>query len=177
MRTKTDMLDVASRKLTPYVLLFGCYLISHGHLSPGGGFQGGVVLASGLILPALGCRPERMDDLLSNRTLSIYETLGFIALLLLGFAGILAGGYFLSDPFPATAASGRPHAWFIYLLNLAIGLKVGAGIGLLSMLILRGSYSSDEEKRGRGKRGKEAFGKEEGDCGEDAGEGRAGGSR
>ena len=137
MRTKTDMLDVASRKLAPYVLLFGCYVISHGHLSPGGGFQGGVVLASGLILPALGCRPERMEDLLSNRTLSISETLGFIGLLLLGLAGILAGGFFLSDPFPA-AATGRPHAWFIYLLNLAIGLKVGAGIGLLSLLILRG---------------------------------------
>lgn len=134
MRTKTDMLDVASRKLAPYVLLFGCYLISHGHLSPGGGFQGGVVLASGLILPALGCRPQRMDDLLSNRALSIAETVGFTALFLLGVSGILAGGYFLSDPFPS---GGRPHSWFILLMNIAIGFKVGAGIGLLSLLIIR----------------------------------------
>jgi multicomponent Na+:H+ antiporter subunit B len=134
MRTKTDMLDVASRKLAPYVLLFGCYLISNGHLSPGGGFQGGVVLASGLIIPALGCKAGRMADILSNRVLNIGETIGFVALFFLGIAGILSTGYFLSDPFPSST---RPHAWFIFLLNFAIGLKVGAGIGLLSLLILR----------------------------------------
>ncbi len=134
MKTKTDMLDVASRKLAPYVLLFGCYLISNGHLSPGGGFQGGVVLASGLIIPALGCKAARMEDILSNRVLNIGETIGFTALFFLGIVGILSTGYFLSDPFPPSA---RPHAWFIFLLNFAIGLKVGAGIGLLSLLILR----------------------------------------
>jgi multicomponent Na+:H+ antiporter subunit B len=134
MRMKTDMLDVASRKLAPYVLLFGCYLISHGHLSPGGGFQGGVVLASGLVLPALGCRPERREDLLSNYALSLAETLGFTALFLLGLAGLAVSGSFLADPFPQAE---RPHAWFIFFLNLAIGLKVGAGIGLLSLLLIR----------------------------------------
>lgn len=140
MRTKTDMLDVASRKLAPYILLFGCYLISHGHLSPGGGFQGGVVLASGLLLPALGCRPERREDLLSNYALNIGETVGFLALFLLGLAGIVVSGAFFADPFPA---AGRPHAWYIFFLNLAIGLKVGSGIGLLSLLLIR--ESSGEE--------------------------------
>ena len=47
---KTDILDVMARKLAPFILLFGCYLVAYGHLSPGGGFQGGVVLASGIIL-------------------------------------------------------------------------------------------------------------------------------
>ncbi len=140
MRAKTDMLDVASRKLAPYVLLFGCYLISNGHLSPGGGFQGGVVLASGLILPALGCRKERRQDLMSNLSLSIGETFGFILLFLIGISGILISGYFLADPFPETA---RPHAWFIFFLNLAIGIKVGAGIGLLSLLLIRESLEPE----------------------------------
>jgi multicomponent Na+:H+ antiporter subunit B len=136
MRTKTDLLDVASRKLAPYVLLFGCYLISHGHLSPGGGFQGGVVLASGLVLPALGCRRERLDELLSNSALNFIETLGFTALFLLGIMGLATTGYFLSDPFPETIDF---NALFIFLMNLAIGVKVGAGIGLLSLLIIRNS--------------------------------------
>lgn len=139
MRAKTDMLDVASRKLSPYVLLFGCYLISYGHLSPGGGFQGGVVLASGLILPALGCRRERMDELVSNYLLGIGETLGFTGLFLLGLAGIVSTGLFMGDPFPDLP---RFEALFIFLLNLAIGLKVGAGIGLLSLLIIR--YSPED---------------------------------
>lgn len=136
MRVKTDLLDVASRKLAPYVLLFGCYLISHGHLSPGGGFQGGVVLASGLVLPALGCRRERLDDILSNSALNFAETLGFTALFLLGIMGLATTGFFLSDPFPKTIEF---NALFIFLLNLAIGVKVGAGIGLLSLLIIRNS--------------------------------------
>ena len=136
MRAKTDLLDVASRKLAPYVLLFGCYLISHGHLSPGGGFQGGVVLASGLVLPALGCRRERLDDLLSNFTLNIAETLGFTVLFLLGILGLAATGFFLSDPFPETIGF---NALFIFLMNIAIGIKVGAGIGLLCLLIIRNS--------------------------------------
>lgn len=143
MRTKTDLLDVAARKLSPYVLLFGCYLVSYGHLSPGGGFQGGVVLASGLILPALGCKADRMSDLLSNYSLNAAETIGFAALFLLGLMGIPAAGFFLADPFPATA---RPHAWFIFFMNLAIGLKVGAGIGLLSMLIIRTSSGDTSGK-------------------------------
>jgi multicomponent Na+:H+ antiporter subunit B len=137
------MLDVASRKLAPYVLIFGCYLISNGHLSPGGGFQGGVVLASGLILPALGCREERREDLLSNRSLSIGEALGFLSLFLLGVAGIAAAGFFLADPFPPSV---RPHAWFIFFMNLAIGLKVGAGIGLLALLIIRGGAAGGEKE-------------------------------
>ena len=136
MRAKTDLLDVASRKLAPYVLLFGCYLISHGHLSPGGGFQGGVVLASGLVLPALGCRRERLDDLLSNFTLNIAETLGFTVFFLLGIIGLATTGFFLSDPFPETISF---NALFIFLMNIAIGIKVGAGIGLLCLLIIRNS--------------------------------------
>lgn len=136
MRVKTDMLDVVSRKLAPYVLLFGCYLISHGHLSPGGGFQGGVVLASGLLLPALGCRGERLEDLLSNKALSIMETVGFALLILLGIAGIAAAGFFLADPFSRISGS---EGHFIFLMNLVIGTKVGAGIGLLCLLIIRNS--------------------------------------
>ncbi len=135
MRVKTDMLDVASRKLAPYVLLFGCYLISHGHLSPGGGFQGGVVLASGLLLPALGCRRERIQDLLSNYVLSLMEVIGFILLVLLGIAGIATAGFFLGDPFPQEAQS---NVRFIFIMNIIIGIKVGAGIGLLCLMIIRG---------------------------------------
>jgi multicomponent Na+:H+ antiporter subunit B len=141
MRTKTDMLDVASRKLTPYVLLFGCYLISHGHLSPGGGFQGGVVLASGLILPALGCRKRRIDDLLSNLALSIGETVGFAALFILGVIGIIATGFFLADPF----ADVGPEVGFVFLMNVAIGIKVGAGIGLLALLIIRSGKENGDD--------------------------------
>lgn len=142
MRAKTDMLDVASRKLAPYVLLFGCYLISHGNLSPGGGFQGGVVLASGLLLPALGCLRERMAELMSNYALSLWELLGFLLFFLLGITGVLTVGTFLGDPFSQSSGS---NVTFIFILNIVIGLKVGAGIGLLCLMIIRRSQEEEKE--------------------------------
>ena len=45
---QSTIVDLVSRKLVPFILLFGLYLISFGHLSPGGGFQGGAVLSSGV---------------------------------------------------------------------------------------------------------------------------------
>jgi len=49
----SPILDTASRLMTPFVLLFAAYVVIHGHDSPGGGFQGGVLLAAGLILVKL----------------------------------------------------------------------------------------------------------------------------
>ena len=59
---ESTIVDLVSRKLVPYILLFGLYLISYGHLSPGGGFQGGAVLSSGVLLLCLsrGVRATRL---------------------------------------------------------------------------------------------------------------------
>lgn len=53
LRFGSSVLDAASRLLAPFVLLFAVYVVAHGHDSPGGGFQGGVLLAVGLILVKL----------------------------------------------------------------------------------------------------------------------------
>lgn len=136
---KTDILDTVSRKLGPYVLLFGCYMISYGHISPGGGFQGGVVLASGGILIYLGCRDERLEGRFNIFSLSLVEAVGYIAILLVGLAGAIFAGYFLASPFGP--ASTRPGAvpWFIYMLNMIIGIKVGAGVGIICIALLERS--------------------------------------
>lgn len=47
------VLDAAARLLVPVILLFAVYVVAHGHDSPGGGFQGGVLFAAGLILVKL----------------------------------------------------------------------------------------------------------------------------
>ena len=49
----SPIVKIFTRKLFPFILLYGCYLISHGHLSPGGGFQGGVIFGSAIILLGL----------------------------------------------------------------------------------------------------------------------------
>lgn len=129
---KTDILDTVSRKLGPYVLLFGCYMISNGHISPGGGFQGGVVLASGGVLIFLGCKKERLEGFHPEHHLSALECLGYILFLSLALSGTYLSGAFLSSPFPQSG-----NAYFVYLLNMIIGVKVGAGVSLICISLLR----------------------------------------
>ena len=134
---KTDILDVIARKLAPFILLFGCYLITYGHLSPGGGFQGGVVLASGIILLLLSKGVASVQELFPTRAIDLVEVLGFLAFLTVGLAGFFFRGDFLDNIFPVGAVEEVPHAGFIFLLNLIIGFKVGAGMTLLCYYLLK----------------------------------------
>jgi multicomponent Na+:H+ antiporter subunit B len=131
---KTDILDVTARKLSPFIMLFGFYVVTHGHLSPGGGFQGGVVLASGLMLLLLCNGPEEIEKLFPSRRLAGLESLGFVFFLAAGAAGIAVSGYFLGPP-------GFSDEGFILALNIIIGVKVGAGISLMCYKLFRESPS------------------------------------
>lgn len=159
---RTAVIPTISRKLAPFVVLFGCYLITHGHLSPGGGFQGGTVLASGFLLLVLGYgnAPSTGAGGVSDngrerltRVFHAAEAIGFCGFLCLGLAGMVFAAGFLADPFPAGVsfiltppveqltsvnlpAGIGPHPWFIFLLNLAIGFKVGSGISLVCITLL-----------------------------------------
>ena len=64
------------QKLFPFIVLFGLYLISHGHLSPGGGFQGGVVIGTAIILLALSYGIEKTVKKFENKRLRMLEKLG-----------------------------------------------------------------------------------------------------
>jgi multicomponent Na+:H+ antiporter subunit B len=112
---KTDILDVVIRKLAPFMFLFGLYLVSFGSVSPGGGFQGGVVIASGIILLAMGRDVSAATDFFPLRTLRWVEAITFILLLL--------------------AIIATPFLRSVFLLNLLIGLKVAAGVSLISLYL------------------------------------------
>lgn len=128
---KTDILDVVARKLSPYMFLFGVYLVSFGDSSPGGGFQGGVVIASGVILLAMARGPARAEELFSTARLTWVETIAFVALLLTGTAGIALSGAFLAG------FLGGSGVRFVFLLNILIGLKVAAGVSLIFLTVFR----------------------------------------
>ena len=127
----SEIVDLISRKLIPYVLLFGFYLVTYGHLSPGGGFQGGVVLSTGLVMLALSRGVAGARRLFPARTLNAVETGAFLTFLLAGTIGIITGPAFLGNFLPIGRAGEVPSAGFIFLLNIVIGLKVGSGMTLI----------------------------------------------
>ncbi len=139
-RRRTEIIDTVSGKLAPIVLLFGCYVMLNGHLSPGGGFQGGVVLASGIVFIAIGRREGGVGGIDPSRrafdpdTLTVVETIAFASVLLLAFSGVGSGGFTAN---PIATGGALPPVGFIIAMNVAIGLKVGSGVALLCVLLLR----------------------------------------
>ena len=130
---RTHLLEVVTAILGPIVLLFGFYVMIYGHLSPGGGFQGGVVVASGIVFLGLGNRMESSTKLTQAVVLGRIEAVAFLLLVLASVSGILLGDGFFGNPL---AGLTRVPAGFIIILNAIIGLKVGAGIGFMCIAIL-----------------------------------------
>ncbi|NQT90621.1 MAG: hypothetical protein HQ558_05145 [Candidatus Omnitrophica bacterium] len=127
------------------ILLYGIYIISHGHVSPGGGFAGGVIVALSFVHLMLAYGKEAAFKKLSKQAASFFESAGaiiFLTIALLGFAG----GYFFFN----FLAKGEPFKLFsagiIPLCNVAIGLKVGAGLfGIFVALVLL-KFESEDKK-------------------------------
>ncbi len=118
--------------------MFGFYVVTHGHLSPGGGFQGGVVLASAVVFLFLCHDTEYIKQYISVRFFLVLEASAFLIFLFTGIAGLVIRGHFLAIFLPVTTTGGEnTAAGFIFILNMAIGLKVGAGVSLICYYLFR----------------------------------------
>jgi len=113
------------RFLFPLILLLGAYIFIHGHLTPGGGFQGGAVVASGFLLIYLGCRGRG----LRSAGLTAAESLSGLAFVVLALIGLAVGGSFLLNFLPKGSAFALFSAGVIPLIYVLIGFKVGSELG------------------------------------------------
>ncbi|HKL75224.1 MAG TPA: hydrogen gas-evolving membrane-bound hydrogenase subunit E [Halanaerobiales bacterium] len=118
--------------LTPFIFLFSIYVITHGHLSPGGGFQGGVILASISIIFIIIYGSAFDYKMVSPNTKTVLETGGALTFLLIGFIGLMIEGVFLSNIKILNQGIGSLFsAGSIPIVNIGIGLKVGAGLAII----------------------------------------------
>jgi multicomponent Na+:H+ antiporter subunit B len=134
---ESKIVDFVSRKLVPFILLFGLYLISYGHLSPGGGFQGGAVLSSAILLLCLSRGVEATSRLFTYKAVNALEIAAFTLFLAMAAAGMAVGVSFLGNFLPLGRIGEVPSAGFILFLNMVIGLEVGTGITLICFSLLR----------------------------------------
>jgi multicomponent Na+:H+ antiporter subunit B len=133
------------------MMIFGFYVIMHGHLTPGGGFQGGAIVASALALLAVSYG-RKSEKLVSKGLLAALESVGGLAFIAVAFLGIgttffynlFANSNFLfgkavefgSNPGDLNTAGTLP------LMNWAVGLKVLTG---LSSVVFLMAFSFSEE--------------------------------
>jgi multisubunit Na+/H+ antiporter MnhB subunit len=133
MKGMSVIVKTISKIITPLIFVFGLYVVIHGHLTPGGGFAGGVImagafilqiLANGNILPKLRKEEEGMEFLESS------AILGF--LILAGVGLIFSGSLVFFSNFINKGVLGNLlSAGFIPIENLVVGAEVCAGISAI----------------------------------------------
>ena len=116
------ILRVGSKVVLPIILIVGVFVITHGHLTPGGGFQGGAMIAAAMLLMALS-DPEFFPVV---RNFKILEGLSGTAFIIIGLIGIQATGYFLSNYMSTGMIGDLISAGTLPILYVFIGLKVGS---------------------------------------------------
>jgi multicomponent Na+:H+ antiporter subunit B len=126
------ILRAGTQLLFPLLLVVGLYVIAHGHLTPGGGFQGGVILAAAFFLAVLA-DPSRG---LAQTAISLIEGLAGAVFILIGLWALVEDGEFLAPLLVDTGTLGKLiSAGTLPLLSCAVGLKVGSELaGLMAHL-------------------------------------------
>jgi multicomponent Na+:H+ antiporter subunit B len=124
LRTGADL-------LFPLLLVVGIYIVVHGHLTPGGGFQGGVILAAAFFVPVLA-RPGRG---IGHGPIAVIEGLAGAAFIVIGLLALLDSGEFLRPLLGPGAMGQLLSAGTLPLLSVAVGIKVGAELaGLMTTI-------------------------------------------
>ena len=134
-----DVVRVWTLAMTGPTVLFGIYMVIHGQLTPGGGFQGGVILATAPILIYLGENYDVFKRVTSNPVIEVVEALGAGGYAIIGAVGWLTGKWFLENVLPL-GPQNDPNmlsGGTIPLINAAVGLEVAAGFTLLLAAFLQ----------------------------------------
>lgn len=134
----TLIVRTLARLLFPFTFLFGVYVVVHGHLTPGGGFPGGVIIAASFIMLILAYGIERVQQRIGFTRTEVLESIGGLAIAILGLFGILMGVAFLQNVFPLGELGQLFSGGSLPLLYLGVGVKVTAGILLIFYAMLFG---------------------------------------
>ena len=145
----TSIVKTIVRFAMGIIILFGAYIVVYGHLTPGGGFSGGVILASAFTILTLAFGKDLALGKLSDKAASILDNSGALAFAIIGLLGYTGGYYFLNF-----MDHGKTFELFsagiIPLCNVAIGIKVTASVfAIFIALSIFGRFISslvDEEE-------------------------------
>ncbi|MFH5881116.1 hydrogen gas-evolving membrane-bound hydrogenase subunit E [Liberiplasma polymorphum] len=126
-----DLFVTFSRLVYPLMLAFGFYVIINGHLSPGGGFQGGAIVATAILI-LYYIDSEKETDIGMIVTI---EKFLYIGILLFASLSIFTRGEFFTNPF--TSPSTDVKAIYLVVLNIMVGFKVALGLWTIFTAFLK----------------------------------------
>lgn len=154
MKEMSKIVNTVTNFGIPFIITFGIYIIIHGHLTPGGGFQGGAVLATSIAL-LLVSRGYSENCKLNEKFVSSFELFGLLMFLGLALMGLSVSGVF--DNFLANGGVlfGNSVIYGINtgnfftggtvpLMNMAVGMEVVGAIGTILLLFTAGFQEEDD---------------------------------
>ena len=121
------LVRVTGLGLVAPTILVGIYIVAHGHQTPGGGFQGGVILATALLLTYLSADYMTMRAVGPTWLIELAEGLGAAGFALIGLGGLVFGSAFFENFLGKGTPGELPSAGTIPLSNATVGLAVTGG--------------------------------------------------
>lgn len=132
LRKTSEILETASALLVPTIFMLGAYIFVNGHLTPGGGFQGGAVIATGVMMIILA----RPASGFNYKLISVLESVSGVGFVAIGVLGLILASGFLNNAFlPLGQFGSLLSAGAIPIIYVFIGIKVGSELtGILDSL-------------------------------------------
>ncbi|RQD84468.1 MAG: sodium:proton antiporter [Methanocalculus sp. MSAO_Arc2] len=140
----------AADVLFPFIMVYGLYIIIHGHVTPGGGFQGGAILASGVLLLLLAYRYQEFTRIIRMVMMKSLESTGLLLFIIAALSAMVLGaGFFYNWLFPGGLIFGEfvpfgpgpanlNTGGVIPIMNIAVGIEVVGAIGVILLALLSG---------------------------------------
>lgn len=129
------MLQTASKLLFPIIMLFGIYVMIYGHLSPGGGFQGGVIIASAVLLLLISHKEFEVP----HELIVALETFAGVSYVLIGLIGLLVLDIFLGNflPHDISQMGLLLSGGIIPIIYIIVGIKVGSEMSMIVQNLIK----------------------------------------
>jgi multicomponent Na+:H+ antiporter subunit B len=140
MKGMTLIVKKTTQLIVGMIFIYGIYVVVHGHLTPGGGFAGGVVIAGSLILITLAYGGDFLKLVKEESETTIVENLATIMVILIAAAGFLFGTkIFFNNFLPKGIVGELISAGVLPLYNIFVGTEVAASIFIifLSLIIFK----------------------------------------
>ena len=138
MKGMTIIVQKVTQIMCGIIFLYGIYIIIHGHLTPGGGFAGGTIIAGSFILLVIAFGSKFLALKKEETGSSLLESGAILVFLAIAAAGLLIGGVgiFFVNFLPKGTVGSLISAGIIPLFNIAVGIEVAAALLTIFLALL-----------------------------------------
>ena len=138
MKGMTLIVKTITRLVFGFIVVYSACIVLYGHITPGGGFAGGVMLACAFILLVLAFGKQTALDIISEKASSVWDSIGALGFQGIALLGLVTGIFFtcfVPRGTPLRLISGGTLMWS----NIAIGIKVSAGLlsAFITLVVFR----------------------------------------